>query len=646
MVMRKKISKDNQGIALISVMICVMLSFLLSATILRVSLLSYLQKGVAKQATETFYENESYMDDIKMGIQQKMAIAMTSSTTKDQASFVKNFKAALVGDESWATNKDKVAAALKAFIQTTEATDVSVKVTGDCFVEAAKGEYVIRGVEIEYTDSSKGGYYSKIKTDIRIRAPYYSTTSSTSLGDYSMVAGGGAVFSGLSANSVLTQEGDVYIGYQTYNASTNVASDMTISDQCSLVLSGSTVTINGDVKVSDHSNLAIIAKTVVIRGKIYIDSTSTLIVSSRTTKFTCQDIVIDGKSISGGAYTSNSPSQTISKLPKANDANQYNGSGKGGRIYYYEVPAAAVDGSADFAEKAKNGTSYEVGYSKTYGTNDNGTQKTDNANKAFTQKSGSLYVLSALDSVMEFKATELPHPNVSVSGVSGKYDEKLVELINVYELVTKCNGSGAISRKNPASALTSSGYSEDGSHYYTATGNSTNANYLGGEWIKYKYHTSTSATTEVQVMLNIGTGVQELNGNAYHFVVANEDIRFNDQNNAIQSTGIYITTGKLTYMSRKGESTCKSLKNLGMTTNTAVNAKVQEDWAAFCDKVGLQTFIDSNNKAPSYAITNNYFKGGIRVLYQGTSGGGGTTQIDKVKNMSLEVVSFENWEKQ
>ena len=94
MTMRRRLKEDNRGIALISVMICVMLSFLLSATIMRVSLLSYLQKGVARQATSTFYENEAFVDDIKLGVQQKVAIAFASSSSKSQATFLANFKSA------------------------------------------------------------------------------------------------------------------------------------------------------------------------------------------------------------------------------------------------------------------------------------------------------------------------------------------------------------------------------------------------------------------------------------------------------------------------------------------------------------------------------------------------------------------------
>ena len=83
MFMRRRFQKDNQGVALISVMICVMLCFLLSATIMRMSMLSYLQKGISKQSSSTFYENESFMDDIKMGLQQVKSDNKAPAKTKN-----------------------------------------------------------------------------------------------------------------------------------------------------------------------------------------------------------------------------------------------------------------------------------------------------------------------------------------------------------------------------------------------------------------------------------------------------------------------------------------------------------------------------------------------------------------------------------
>ena len=125
MTMRRRMKEDNRGIALISVMICVMLSFLLSATIMRISLLSYLQKGIAKQATTTFYENETFVDDIKLGVQQKVAMAFANSSSNSQASFLANFKTALLAAGTGGTEKAKLESALASFIQNSEALKVS-----------------------------------------------------------------------------------------------------------------------------------------------------------------------------------------------------------------------------------------------------------------------------------------------------------------------------------------------------------------------------------------------------------------------------------------------------------------------------------------------------------------------------------------
>ena len=91
MIKCQEMRKDNRGIALISVMICATLCLLLSATILRVSILSYRQKAIGKQSASTFYENEVYVDDIKMGLQAKVAEAFAESSTTSRTNFVTNF---------------------------------------------------------------------------------------------------------------------------------------------------------------------------------------------------------------------------------------------------------------------------------------------------------------------------------------------------------------------------------------------------------------------------------------------------------------------------------------------------------------------------------------------------------------------------
>ena len=53
----------------------------------------------------------------------------------------------------------------------------------------------------------------------------------------------------------------------------------------------------------------------------------------------------------------------------------------------------------------------------------------------------------------------------------------------------------------------------------------------------------------------------------------------------------------------------------------------------------------SESNLEKYCI-NNLFRGGIKnLLNGGSTGTGQTTTHDETKNKSLEVVTFENWEK-
>ena len=86
------------------------------------------------------------------------------------------------------------------------------------FKQEGDGEIVIKNVRIEYQDDSKDGYICNIKTDIRIKSPFYMTVPDNDGSDYSFVAANGAVIAdGQGSNrnqwGSLRQNGNVYVGY-------------------------------------------------------------------------------------------------------------------------------------------------------------------------------------------------------------------------------------------------------------------------------------------------------------------------------------------------------------------------------------------------------------------------------------------------
>ena len=71
----------------------------------------------------------------------------------------------------------------------------------------------------------------------------------------------------------------------------------------------------------------------------------------------------------------------------------------------------------------------------------------------------------------------------------------------------------------------------------------------------------------------------------------------------------------------------------------------------FIDEIGMHYNTDnggelnSNDKREAHLI-DNFFVGGISVLYQNGSEDGDSQKLSKVKNKSLDIVTFENWERQ
>ena len=62
----KRFVKDNNGIALITVLVGVMFCLLLSSTMLRVSLLGLQSRSINNQSSDTYYDSESVIDVVRL----------------------------------------------------------------------------------------------------------------------------------------------------------------------------------------------------------------------------------------------------------------------------------------------------------------------------------------------------------------------------------------------------------------------------------------------------------------------------------------------------------------------------------------------------------------------------------------------------
>lgn len=676
MVMRSQFRKDNRGIALISVMICATLCLLLSATILRVSLLSYRQKAISKQAASTFYENEAIVDDIKMGLQAKVATAFAVSSTTSRANFVTNFKTSLLSDGgAVGSDKDKIEKALKSYLTgydpDSTIKDISVTVEGysdggtiKYFDESVAGEIVIKNVRIRYTDLERGGYVSEVKTDIRIRSPYVSESTSSS-GGYSMFAGSGfsVTGDGAKATAQLDIIGDIYIGY---DPSTEVLSGgkvvSALAMDCGRATSvywpeKSSITINGDIRIDNRSNLVILSKNVDVRGTIYVSKNSNLIIA-KGAKVKCKDIVVETtitEELGPGSYYTWHDNWNGGDLMTEPTIQSWEGSrytkilhGTATTVYSGKSLSSNYNsGNADVIDHLPVGwDTQDLNDPHLYNNQGNksglfvwdGTKAT-RVNKVTNKTVSSLPGLT-LDS------SNYAHPRVkkTIDGVDYYFDEEYVGLIDVdyfVRYVKKCPDAF-----EPKKQMTTDQFRVNGAKYKANDGVTLGSISQGGATRHQDYNCGSGRTVDVEVMVGKVQTMNRSDNNGQvkncHFAIGMEDVPLcaNDNNGGAQSVGIYITPGKMTCAARE---LCSSIRSLTDMATDKSYAKT------FFDNLGRQLMGQSSLGIDAQTI-NNFFVGGIKVFYedsQGGSGGSGqsVTATDKEMNATLDIITFENWEK-
>ena len=312
----RKIIKNNQGVALITVIIGVMFCLLLTSTMLRVSLLGLQSRSINNQVSDTFYDAENVVDSVRLNLQNKAAEAW--ATTSNDATSSYNFVAKAY---KLITNKD-YAASGSLSLSSSEKPDAISNLTANAiqggtvtdigdivrfYGDTGKLEGIkIKDVQVKY-ENPKTHMVSYVKTDITIRAPLYASKKKYPLASYSMFAGSGASLWNTNSHQgqygnpnqfgFLEQEGNVYIGYEATSGTA-----IRVDGRETFILSGGNVVINGNIVVYDYSNLQLTADDVEIRGTIILASENCHLVIGTATNLKCQDIIIGGKSVANGEY--------------------------------------------------------------------------------------------------------------------------------------------------------------------------------------------------------------------------------------------------------------------------------------------------------------------------------------------------------
>lgn len=674
----KRFLKNNTGVALITVVIGVMFCLLLTSTMLRVSLLGLQSRSINNQVSDNYYDAECVIDTIRMNLQNLSAQAWVESQNAvgDSTNYVKRAYVLLTADdvshctvgthlftdveggspeEQKYTNiitklKDsaKNGGTVESF-SSIEVVGTGTKLTG----------LIIHDVEVKYENPTTK-MVSYVKMDITLSAPLYASADTPPLASYSMFVGTGAALGGSDYNNdagynklgYLEQEGNVYIGYNTYNASTQVAKALDVKCRNTFILSGENSIINGDVTISQYGTFQITGKRVDVRGKIYIGYKCHLVIGDNTI-LNCQDILIqkqeNGSFESIKTYTSSNP-QTYTLGEPSNyyaTIKSKNSGDSSAHYHYYDASIVYLEAElqANGTPKEENGLySYTgAGYDAVIANGSVKKQENHNNGKNKNLTGTSHINLSPNDENLKPKA------NVTINGKT--YDQRFAEIIDVetFEEYFSSNIEDDAAQNNKirselksSVSLSNNKYRPNSSADFQATTRNTASDDKPVYWMKNAATGDNMYKCHILIGKNGGNVVNPQSENEGNFVLTNiSNLQINMNGSSDKYSGIYLTSGKLTIE-----------KNDGITVGQSLLLYAQRkggDLQEFLDTLGRQSyaFLDhAKTKEQLYnTIVNNLFKEGIATFYKNETQTGSNGKKADDQNATMELIDFSNYEK-
>lgn len=652
----KERMKNNQGVALITVVIGVMFCLLLSSTMLRVSLLGLQSRAVNNEMSNTFYDAESVVDSVKMNLQSLAAKAWAESDHSSGTSdaYLQRAFFLLTGKSDTLAKNGYIELTSKQYNQAIEKLQTDGTIVGGGEVVSFEGisrslngegildGIIISNVQVSYKDP-KTGNVSYLKTDIKIGAPVYASDKSYPVGSYSMFAGAGLKLTnengktefqqpdGLNQLGYLEQHGNVYIGYEKLNSLTS-ATAVRITKANTFILSGDSTVINGDILCTGQSNIQLTGENVEIRGMILLGPGSHLIIS-KNTNILCKDIRIfnsdyDVSSTATSGYQSIADKSFSFELAKA-------------RTYSEGLPY-------NYYKKYSNWTSYPY-FKKDGQTYSDGGNKASivyldsdgkcydalvNAGSISTQGGELLSKVGGITvNMSDAKLNPVPNKSYANSG-NLLYDEVFASVIDTayfYNWMYKVSEF-----QNPKVE----GILEDKSYTVNKDGsfNASNATVNNGPGDKgpttFTYAAGKNLSTSCLFYPKTSADLVNVNGNVFY--VTSGDVRINVDSNTSTYTGIIITTGNVYVKKDTGYCTGKSLLQMDTTSD-------HKFLKEYVDTVGKYVGIKDKKQE---TLFNNLFKGGIKSLYQDVSSSSKGYVVNTEVNSQLELIETYNFDKQ
>ena len=316
-----KISKDNKGSVMITVLVAFLFVAVLASIILATVTVNFKMRSIDRRTKDEFYYAEKALNDLYNGIGQECSEIMgetyndvlskykksDDSTYMDEEEAYKSFKKAfvtafykdiaqnqadkfsayVVKDTSKKGSSDKASRAIvknygtiKYYNNSSRSESYTISSESDVSIEKV-GLIVIEGVKVQSNPDAKEnvGYISEINTDIVVEVPRVSFfTTNNRAYDYAILANDGIE---LESNAIVKANGNVYGGTLPFTEiADNVSSykkaadygGITLNDNskfeindAAYVVSGGDITLNG-------GELSINQKNTMLNNQIWFEN--------------------------------------------------------------------------------------------------------------------------------------------------------------------------------------------------------------------------------------------------------------------------------------------------------------------------------------------------------------------------------------
>lgn len=176
----KKWKRDDRGSALVVLLIVTIFLTIIATILIFVTGRSYKARQMNYQSKQNFYESEKALDELKVVLVEVcsesctkayeavlddyMNLSVQERQVKYQKAFVQNM------ENNWANRSagsNTNFEAVKSVLSTQSAA--SIESVGDIEGKEDKGYFIIKDIVVSH--SAVDGYYTRIRTDIRVDAP-------------------------------------------------------------------------------------------------------------------------------------------------------------------------------------------------------------------------------------------------------------------------------------------------------------------------------------------------------------------------------------------------------------------------------------------------------------------------------------------